>query len=208
MPALLVNQSMATDPTVGTKSGSTAWDAGGYLILNPATNFTTGRYYFNGNLQQSIDMTCDFFAGGGTGADACWFYWAGTSDAAQEDTGAAQYAVVLNEFADQIQIRYNGANVLTAAFANLDNSTYRTCRVLVFGREIKVWIDGALVLTLNDVARVVTGTFYGWGARSGGTNNEHRVRNIVMYSPLFTTFGGPLNPNALRPAAFSPGIAR
>ena len=204
MPTI-VKQSCATDPSVGTKSGDTAYVAtdGGYLRFQVATNFTAGQYYFSQSLAQNFEMTCDLWAGGGSGADACWFYWGATTTPTQEDSAQAQYAVVLNEFADQVQIRFNGTNVTTSAFASLDNSTWRQLHVICQGNHIRVRVNGLQIFDYADTTRALGGTQYGWGGRSGGTNNEHRIRNIQVHSPV-----DGLTKNVLRPAPFMPGNAR
>lgn len=180
--AALVDQSIDANPTVGTKVGDTTFVAtdGGYLRTQAATNFTSGRYNFTGNLAQDFYCKFDAWAGGGSGADALWFHWGAIADPTQEDSDQDQYAIVLSEFADQIQIRYAGAVVTSSAFASLDNSTWRTVEILVQGDNIKVWIDTVSIFDYNDTTRTLGGTTYGWGGRSGSTNNEHRIRNLLV----------------------------
>jgi len=183
---VIVNQSCATDPTVGTKAGDTTFVStdGGYLRFQVATNFTSGQYYFSQSLAQNFEMNCEVWAGGGTGADAVWFHWGATTTPTQEDSAQSQYGVVLSEFADQVQIRFNGTTLTSTAYANLDNSTWNALHVICRGQQIIIRINGQLVLDYtDDTSRALGGTQYGWGGRSGGTNNEHRIRAIQVNSP-------------------------
>lgn len=174
------NESMAADTTTGTKLGSAAWNAGGYLILNPATNFTDGEFEYSANLAQSFETTFDVWSGGGSGADSIYLYWGATATVEAENATQANYAVVANEFSDLIELRFNGTVISSVAFASLDNSTWRTIKVDVAGNHIRAWVDTVLKIDYTDITRSLGGNLFGWGARSGGTNNQHRVRNLLL----------------------------
>lgn len=206
----IVNEPCETTPTTGTLAGDTTFVAPsgterGHLRLGTATNFSRGQFYYVSNLAQNFQMVCDFWAGGGTGSDANGFFWGGSALANQEDDAVAQYGVVANENADQVQIRFNGSNISTVAFANWDNSTWRQIHVICQGQHIRVRVNGLQVLDFtDDTVRSLGGDFFGWHGRSGGTNNEHRVSNMQLWTPT----GNALNINKLRPAIFAPGNAR
>ncbi len=177
-----VNESIDTDPSTGSKLGDTTFvsGGGGYLRFQTATNFTAGQFEYTGSLGQSFIMEADFWAGGGTGADAAWFYWGAALTPTQEDSAQGQYAVVLNEFANSVQLRWDGSVIASALLASLDNSTWRTLRVECEGDTITVAINGVPLFSHTDTTRTLGGTRYGWAGRSGGQNNEHRVRNIFL----------------------------
>ena len=44
----------------------------------------------------------------------------------------------------------------------------------------KIYYDGTLKVDYNDITRDLSGSLYGWGARTGGVTNEHRVRNLML----------------------------
>lgn len=198
-----VNEPCINDTTTGTKAGDTTF-VSGYLRLSTATNFSSGRFNYSANLQQSIDMRCDFWAGGGSGADACFFYWGASGDQLQEDTNTSSYTIALDEFQDQYQILFAGTVLTTSAITTLDNSTWRSVHLRVSGQTIKLWVDGVNIFNFQDTTiRALGGTTFGWGGRCGGTNNEHRVRNMLLSSPLTYIVG-----SNIKPHLFGPGIAR
>lgn len=180
---------MDTDPLTGSKLGDSTWITtdGGYLRFQLAASFSAGQFEYTGNLNQDFDMSCDFWSGGGSGADSCYFYWGALATPTEESSDQDNYAVVLNEFADQVQLKWGGANLATASFNNLDNSTWRTVHVYTNGDRIEVYVDSILYIDFTDTTRVLGGTKYGWAGRSGSTNNEHRTRNLRICTPVAST---------------------
>lgn len=191
--AVLVNETCATDPATGTKKGDCTFVTD-HLRMQTATNFTSGQFEYTASLGGNFYARWDAWAGGGSGADMVMFYWGAADTPTEEGSDQDQYAVVLNEFADQIQIRYAGANVAsgTSAFANLDNSTWRTVEIYNTGDTIRVLIDSVQIFNLTDSTRTLGGTDFGWTGRSGGTNNEHRIKNLYVEAPQPAVGGTPL----------------
>lgn len=175
-----VNESIDTDPATGSKKGDTTYVAtdGGYLRFQLAASFSAGQFEYTGDLGSVFSMHCDFWAGGGSGADSAFFYWGAFNTPTEEGSDQDQYGVVLNEFTDKIEVRYAGTVVASTPYANLDNSTWRSVAAHVNGDRIRVYVDGVLQIDVTDTTRTLGGTRYGWGGRSGGGNNEHRARNL------------------------------
>lgn len=192
--AVLVNETMNTAPATGTLSGESGgafWvdDGGGegHLQLTTATSFSSvwrGQWHFSGSLAQNFYSRWQHRAGGGSGAESEQLFWGASSVPNQEDDAVGQYAVVLNEQADQVQVRFNGTNIHTQAFANIDNNTWRDVEVFVNGQNIIVEIDNVQIVNFTDgTVRTLGGTIYGWGGRNGGGNNIHDMREAYLEAP-------------------------
>lgn len=185
--AVPVNESCLTDPATGVKKGDTAWNAAGYLVLIAAASFARGQFEYTGSLAQNFYTRWDAWAGGGSGGEAVWFYWGAADTPVQEDDTTQQhYAVVLNDFQNRVEIRFDGVILTstTTGFGNLDDSTWRTVQITVLGQRILVLINGIIILDYTDpTTQTLGGTDFGWGARNGGSNNEHRIRNLYVETP-------------------------
>lgn len=182
----VVNEDMSSSPSTGTIKGDAAWNAGGYLLLTDAVNGQNGQfeYVFTDKIGV-FDCIFDFWTGNGNGADAVWFYAWSSATPIDEDVGNDGFIIAFDELANEIQIKYDG-NLLASQNLNgdidLDDGTWRTARITYFDGVIKVYIDDVLKLTHDDSAnsRNLTNTLFGWGARTGGLNNEHRIRNVIL----------------------------
>lgn len=186
-PRILVQESMQSSPSTGTSfgNGSTAYNSTGhYFVLNTTGNDQYGGldYTMNPLPVSGIDVAFDFWAGGGSGADAVYFYYATTGQPQAEDQGANGYVIAYDEFHDQVQLYFNTSILATYSVSNLDNSTWRTARITVSGNTFHIFLDGTEVITYTDSSRTLTGTHFGWGGRTGGLDNEHRVRNLLVVS--------------------------
>jgi hypothetical protein len=184
----VVNEPCVNTPSTGSLTGDAVFDnTNDYIQLNTVTNFVSGRYLHSGTLASSFTTEFDMWAGGGNGADAIWFFFGNTSEPTQEDSASGGYAVAFSEYHDAIRLYWNGSQVDTYTYNNLDNSTWRSVKINASvtgsGSEFQIFIDGDEEVTLTDsTARTVSGTNYGWAGRTGGLNNEHRVRNILLYT--------------------------
>lgn len=178
-----VNESCDTDPATGTKAGDTTYisTGGGHLRLIEAASFARGQFDYVGDLGDDFTVSFDFWAGGGTGGEALWFYWGAINSPVEEGTDEDQRAIVFNAFADQVQYRFAGTSINTVAMASIDNSTWRRVRIEVSSADtIKVYVNGTEVMNYTDSSRTLGGTDFGWGARNGGDNNEWRIRNLSL----------------------------
>ena len=83
---------------------------------------------------------------------------------------------------NQLQLEWNGSRLHTKSMGNIDDSQWHSWIVEWKSNTIKVWRDGSLQFTKNDSARTInTNCKIGWGGRTGGLNNHHRVRNMKFY---------------------------
>ncbi|MCG2694095.1 hypothetical protein L6259_02375 [Candidatus Parcubacteria bacterium] len=155
-----------------------------YVLLTPLGAGTVGKWEFVLNPSKNIVGEFEFWTGLGSGADAVYFYFFNTTPATGEEASAGGYIVAYDEYNNNtVQLSYNG-ELLEQYFANdIDNSIWRSAKVVLDSnnKNIKVYLDGALIINYTDIARSLAGTHFGLGARTGGLNNEHRVRNFSVY---------------------------
>lgn len=175
-----LNESMAAAPSKGTLKNSAVWNAGGYLRLTPVAYSDKGHWEFDQVLPSYFDLSFDIWAGGGDGADAIWFYMGNSSTPNHEidDTGA--YHVYFSEYNNQAAIRFYGSELAAYPYNNFDDSTWRTIRIIKRGNRFIVSMDGTVIMDLTDSTRTLGGTLMGFGARTGGLHNEHRIKNVTM----------------------------
>lgn len=123
----------------------------------------------------------EFWIGGGNGADGLWLY----SDAdnpgngyISEDQNHGGYVFAYDTWQNQHQIKHNGVTYGTDPEANHDNATWRTARIEQFNTTGRMYLDGTLRLQRTSLPNDNVGDYFGFGCRTGGANNEHRVRNV------------------------------
>jgi len=202
----LISEDM-NSPPIGTLKGSAVYvGARGYVELTPNKNNQSGQLEYQLNPGEGFLASFEFWAGlgvnppGSEGADATWLYAYCTSTPSSEDAAAGGYHFVFDEYDDQVQLKWNGGNLVTPPpRGDIDNLSWhkveiRHWRKAAGGNEnTEIWYDGSLVLAYQDVSRSKTGTYFGWGARTGGYNNIHRIRNLRVrkytYPEPFATAG-------------------
>lgn len=191
IPHKFINEPMAIPPRRGTLANNATFIPG-YLRLTEAVNDQRGYFYFNEIFPDFIQTNFDIWAGGGNGADAMWFFFGGDGyffhDEQGQDTNC--YLISFDEYGgdlggNTIQILFDGTllTYVTVPF-DFDDSTWRTARVRIrrgaTQTRITVYIDGTIYLDFTENNRTLAGNYFGWGARTGGLNNEHRIRNILF----------------------------
>lgn len=186
----IVNETLQNTPT-GTLSGSATFDdTNDYVVLTSADNSIYGRLEYSGNLGTDFDVVFDFFAGGGNGADATFFYFGASSLPNSEDDNTGGYVIALDEYdGNTIQLKFAGTDVTSSVSAGveIDDSTWRTARIEVRGQTFRIYLDDSLKFEYTDSVRTLGGNLFGWGARTGGLNNEHRIREISVCSATATS---------------------
>lgn len=168
----------------------------GEIILTPAAGSQSGQYsyqYYSGpdlkyyNFGTRFIVSFDFYTGGGTnpGGDALYFYAYSTSTPTNEDAATGGYIFAYDEYQDQLQVKWNGTTLATASQVNLDNNRWN--RGVIFVEEqsdgttrIKMFVNKALKIDTTDVSRTKSGERFGFGARTGGATNQHKIKNIVV----------------------------
>ena len=175
---------------------------GDYIELTQAVDNQNGQIeYTDLPLSDDWSVTGEFWTGGGDGADAFYIYvWAnGTPAGEAQDQG--QYSIIFNEFEDKIQLYSAGAPDILKTVSQpipIDNSEWRPFRVVFYKGEFEVYLDHQLKLEYDDSANYETrmnnpaNNLFGFGARTGGQNNYHRVRNMEWTAgdPVDTTTQG------------------
>ena len=179
-----INDNMTTSTPSGVLIGSATYVAGNYVQLNPAVGSTTGDIEYTPLIAPSSDYTAqfDFWAGGGSGADATYLYTSATSTMITEADASGGYSIDLDEFNGKAELRYNGSVISSVSQAGIANSTWHTVKVIKTGNNFIVSFDGNQIINFTDSARTLTGNKWGLGARSGGSTNNHRVRNFTLYA--------------------------
>lgn len=175
-----VNESMAASPTTGTLKNSAIWDVGGYLRLTPALDFKSGQIEYNNTLPDKFEIGLDLWAGGGNGADSVYFYFGNNATPKSEDAATGGYIIAFSEYHDQVELYFNGVEIANYNITTLDNSTWRTAKIFKNGNNFRVLLNDVLIINFTDSTRTLAGTLYGFGARTGGFNNEHRVKNTYV----------------------------
>jgi len=186
---------LAIDEGTSGYGGTTYGDAteanGDYLSLTTAVDDQNGQIEYSGIFPGSrMYATFDTWTGGGTGADAIWFYWGATTRPGGEEANPGAYLWAVDEYspANYQFISWAGTTIKTDAVANVDDSTWHSWIIEWKSNVIKSWRDGTLEFTYTDtyggnssVRTLTNPSTIGWGARTGGLNNHHRIRNMKFY---------------------------
>lgn len=187
-----IQEAFNSAPIIGDLDGEPpTWDGtNNYLVLNTAINDTYGAlvYSIQGfSAEPGISISFDMWAGGGSGADAIYIF-AGTHNAPNSEAVGSSGGIILafSEYHDEIRLFVDGTLLGQDSFANLDNSTWRH-------------VDAAFIRSGGDIAMFYRvdygfwsfsliesfnyfGNAWGIGARTGGLNNEHRIRNVTIHT--------------------------
>jgi hypothetical protein len=185
--ALLVNESMASSPTTGTIKNNATWNTGGWLQLTTNDSSQNGQieYVDNGSLGTDFTVDFDFYMGpNNTGADAIWFYFGDSATPGQEDSAEGGYHIAFDEYSGVGQperILFNGVTLAnTTGTSTYSDSIWHHGKFVVAGTTITMYLDGTQVLTYTDTTRTLGGNLFGWGGRTGGITNEHRIKNVQL----------------------------
>lgn len=174
-----VSESMASAPSTGVLSGNAAWNAGGFLRLNPASSSTGGSITYAANLPSVFSARADMAVSNVSGADAMWFFFGCTSVPPFEVSAVGGYIIERNENQTLVRLRYNGTSLATAAWSK--DTSFDTLKIDYNHGKFTITYKGSVILTYTDpTPRTLPGNLFGWGARSGGTVNDHDVKNLSV----------------------------
>jgi prepilin-type N-terminal cleavage/methylation domain-containing protein len=188
-PGINIYETMQTAPSTGYLYGNTAdtqWNSNGYLVLTAATNAEYGYIDYQQTLPENFDIGFDFWMGpNNPGADAIWFYWGAAGAPVTESSYSGGYIAALDEYWGQnrpFRIGFNGIGDIasTTGASPYSDSKWHHCDIRVRGTNIEMSYDGYTMLSVNDSARTLGGDHFGLGSRTGGANNEHRVKNFTL----------------------------
>ena len=148
-----------------------------YIRLTEAVDSQAGYYTITDlNPTQSFLVTFLHYSGGGSGADEIKFSWDST-----------YYELSLDEYHDRVYLKENDTIVETATCNNIDNSTWSEVKIKVTHDSdyyyIKLWFRDVLYIDTNRPYRPFSSNKIRWMGRTGGENNEHRIKDlkIVFY---------------------------
>ncbi len=192
---------MTSAPT-GTLKGSAIYVGGSpsFTRFTLAINDDNGQLEYLATLPSSFILEADLWANGG--ADANYIYWGcNNTPTAEDDTGTGGYLIALDEFQDQVQLKFDGSDLsVVAQPIDFGNVGQYSVKVIVKGTRIRVYINGSSVIDYTDITRTLTGQRYGAGARTGGVNAEHRLYSLLVYTPVSTfTIDGVIEDTTLYP---------
>lgn len=178
---LMIYEDFTVAPT-GALKGDAYYDSvNKYLVLTQAVNSQSGQLEYNINPMNSWFVEFEYWAGGGTGADATYFYAYCESTPTTEDSATGGYVVALDEFQNEVQILYDGSKIAYATPTyQIDDGQWHTVHIVFEKRRIRVWVDGVLQIDYTDTQRDLSGMLMGIGARTSASNNEHRVRYLKV----------------------------
>lgn len=178
---LMVYEDFTVAPT-GTIKGDAYYDATNkYLVLTQATTNQSGQLEYEINPMSSWFAEFEYYAGGGTGADATYFYVYCESTPITEGSATGGYVIALDEYQNEIQILYNGSKIAYATPTyTIDDGQWHKVFIVFEKRRIRVWVDGVLQIDFTDVQRDLSGMLMGVGARTGASTNEHRIRYLKV----------------------------
>jgi hypothetical protein len=176
---LLLYEDMMESPS-GTHYGNASYIDHQFTRLTQASGGVNGQLDYNLNPSTGGNgyvADFEFWIGGGNGADALYQYSDCASRPLNEDAATGGYTFAYDTYQDQHQTKWNGTTTATNAESGFDNATWRTAKVEQYNTTGRMYLDGVLRLT-GVVTADNVGNAFGFGARTGGLNNEHRVRNI------------------------------
>lgn len=181
--ATIVNESMASAPTTGTldtNTGTSGWSASGYYILTTNVN-QYSDFYYNVDITSQFTMDVDMQISSTSGADSMWFFWGSNARPHTEgDSTNIGYLLERNEFDGFIRLRYAGSELKAQSWTK--DTNFDTLEIIQNGADFTVNYAGSPFFTYTDPSypRSLPGTTFGWGARCGGTGNNHRVKNLLL----------------------------
>ena len=149
------------------------------LRLTDYVNYQNGELLFTDIASQNFMLSYKIYHGTGS-ADASFFFWNCTSTPTSEDSSAGGYVIAFDEWnSNTVQLKYNGTSLISVSSPFiLNQGKWYDVTLIVYNSKIIVYLDGALCLDYTDIYRSPAGTSYGFGARTGGANNEHSLKDI------------------------------
>lgn len=196
----------AADPTlstnpgvypVGTKSGSAAFTAGTGMVLTTAVGGISGAVGWNFSQMPFMHARFTYLAGGGNGADATWFYCFCDQVPTTEGGGpnSKGYIIGLSEFHAAATLiwgnqggagaAWSGTNMTgqlaSAAVNGIADNASHVVDVYISKNRIVLKRDGTTLIDYKDsIIRDLSGTLFGFGARTGGSHNNHIIKNMIV----------------------------
>jgi hypothetical protein len=147
---MIMFEDMEAQPAGTLKSNAT------YDATNKYTQLTAASSSVNGQLEYAATPAVGWatywkqWTGGGSGADALYFYTNASSTPTNEDASINGYIFTADEYSDQLQVRYNGS-IWTVAQTGIDNSAWHTVKNVLYQSGatyyFQFWYDGILKIS-------------------------------------------------------------
>jgi len=184
-------EDMQTTPTCTLKNNAFYDSINKWVRLTNATTGLQGQCEYNYNPGSGFYTQYEFWSGGGSGADGNWLYAYNNSTPAEEDLVTGGYHFTMDEYEDRAcftkSVVSNGTGINCSTQTTLDNSAWRTAEFYHSGVNGTIILNGTTIVNANDGSGPIakTGNFFGVGSRTGGLDNEHRIRKLFVakFSP-------------------------
>ncbi|MEM2426786.1 MAG: hypothetical protein QXF20_04735 [Candidatus Hadarchaeales archaeon] len=134
----------------------------------------------------SFVVEFQFWAGGGRGEGSTWFYaYCGVTPENENWPPAGGYVFAYNENSDKLEVWYGGERLAADNMHSINDNRWHEARIVFDGMVIEMYLDNRLDNRIRYIdykaANRKGKSLFGWGARAGGDNNEHRIRNLRMW---------------------------
>jgi hypothetical protein len=191
------------DPTSGSHAypmpvmagTATFIDSTNGVRLTPALNNVAGSLVWDFTQIIFERIQFKYKAGGGTGADAVWFF--GYTDGiptTEYGTGITKgYILALSEFHDAVTIGWgSGSDWInnTVGYGNslqvspsiiLDDNQWHDVDMVILDNKVVIKYDGVEIINFSDIyGRDRTATKFGFGSRTGSQNNNHFIKGLLV----------------------------
>ena len=174
--------------------GNASWQTD-FVRLTSAGNGQNGQIYWveDINWDAPLHISVQTKVGGGNGADGTWLFWGANSSAVGTSgfysNASGGISVWYDEFNDRVIVYKNGTSLQTFSnITTLDNNKWQVHDVY-FGinpdgtRYADLHINNGFYLgTVQLGSFSAGGDYFGLGAVTGGANNNHDMRRILIES--------------------------
>jgi hypothetical protein len=182
---MFIYENMDTAPT-GTLRNNASYDAANkWVRLTTAAGGLQGQLEYSTSPAPGFVADWRFWAGGGNGADATWLYYRTSSTPATEDVPTNGYSFPADEWDDQLQVYYNNNTTKLSSWATttIDNTGWHDVKIVFYqsgaNYYYQFWYDSTQRISSNST-NAPSGSLFGWGARTGGYYNEHRIDDLIV----------------------------
>jgi hypothetical protein len=204
-PTMTGSGTGTSSASCGTGSWSPQFVSGSGVELTAACGTQSGSINWSFSQVAYEETQFQFKAGGGNGADSTWFYSYADGVPTTEYgnlSGTAYskgYLIYFSEFHHCVGITYaayadgnqcnNGGGTSNAGISplastrvwNLGDNAFHDVDIQLRGNVIVIRWDGNVVLTETDVyTRDLSNLDFGFGSRTGGSNNEHYIKGLLV----------------------------
>jgi hypothetical protein len=208
-----LNSAVTTDPAPpATLTGNAYWDGTNDEVhLTDAVNGQSGALQYEDSPGSNFTFSTQFYDGGGTGADSIYLYMGANSTPSSENDDVGGFIFTYDEFQHYIGFQYDGQlldyvycsspssvteistagvpNAQSSAACNVNSSSWQTAEVIQTNNSVEMLMNGSVIINYTSGSLpVATGPYMGWGARTGGSNDSHLIRDVDLTVNAGSTF--------------------